>query len=235
MRIQIKFKPEPAAPPEWRVKQPPANVPSLLEPSINPDQIRPRHDQVHYETHVALPSSLQHAIEKGRLHHVNPCLDWISAKIPILQPAPAPNGWTHPENAADRWRAHNRIYVATQAVTWSSDQSQGMIPMEHILWADDRPDRRLTIHTRDAEYLFPPLCRAHETAAAINRILEKGSRAHPAPTCQTCRHYRRRPMRGNQGDCEIQPKLSTICCPLNGLLHRCQLHEQLHRPGTRPI
>lgn len=227
MPIQVKSKINLADPPAWRVEQPAVNVPSLLEPVINAAHIRPRHDQVHYETHLALPDSLARAINNGHRYHVNPGLEWASGKIPALQSKPAGNGRTRPELAGELWRAGNRIYVATSAVVWRLYRHSGMVAMEHILWAECRTERRMVLHTRENEFQFPPLCRPEATVAAINQILAHGANIRFTPRCESCRHYWRRPTPGNQGDCAIQSEISQACCALNGLMDRCQLHEHM--------
>ena len=240
MRITVQIKNQPAETPGWRVPQKPANVPALIGPALTLQDLRPRHDQVHYETHFALPSSLKRALDQGHQHYVNRAMEWAASRIPFLCPVPTEThrSATGPEITAERWRDQNRVYVTAEALVYIAKQHRsrqsGLILMEKILWADLLEGHRARLHTADTEYIFPPLCRPVEMVNAVNRILRAGESGDLPPSCQDCKHYRRRLMPGNRGDCALQPELSKACCPLNGFYDRCQRHQSfIAKPASR--
>lgn len=226
MKIEVKTKTVPIQPPSWRLPQTAleGDLPPLWWPGQDP---RPRHDDVLYETHVALPQSLTQALRRRRRYHVNPALEHAAQLLPALRPRQRElsSGLTGPEQVAARWQRCNRVYVTASAVTWhtghAGSRHAGMVAMAQVIQAESTDRDRLILHTANHEFRFPPLCRSEALAAAINRVLSHGPGQQPLPSCRQCIHYRRLPMAGNRGDCAIQPELTRGCCPLSGFHDRC--------------
>ena len=234
--IAITIKLQEQEPPSWRINDAPRSVANDI---IDLLEGRPLQDEVHYETHVLLPASIKRALNgTSRLHPAK----W---KERLLEQHPALHRLFQslgrpvrtPEQMAEAWTSQNRIYVTGKGVTFRFDNGrqrrQGAIYMPHIMYASLESDDRLVIHTRNNNLILPPLCRPAQLAAAVNRILRNRSEPPLLPACQSCRHYRRRLLPGNRGDCVLQPELS-VCCPLDGHHDRCQRFEDLARPVAAP-
>lgn len=232
LRIEHRIKLHPESPPGWRIKPDRPGHANALIQGLEP---RPSFDTIHYETHVALPPALAHAMQRGHQHTVtplfekalrrSPALRKLAGKLPGVRPTPAA--------LAEQWVQNNRVYIGENSITYQFQNGRreyGAFYLNHINRATLDTSERVILHSRDEEILLPPLCRALPAAETINWLL-----SHELPpvrtTCAECRHYQRRPVAGNQGDCALQPARSLICCPLNGHHDRCrQLSPRQPRP-----
>lgn len=239
MEVHVKIKPIPAQVPSWRVPQLPLGRSALIWSDSETEYPHPRQNDIIHETHAALPPSLARALRRNHQRCVNPAFEIAARFCTRLPPLTSPESPTEnrpqriprPQRLATDWQEHNRVYVTPTAVLWSLDQGGsrqvGAAAMDHILWAQRDPNDGMKLHTSDSEFIFPPLCRAEEMVAAVNRVLRYGPRTPSPPSCHQCAQYRRRQTPGNYGECAIQPELTQSCCLLPGFHHRCPQFDPL--------